>query len=139
MAAIATALTAYSSATGVSTATFLTSINSQGTADTGLTAQELAIAVAIGTAMGSTSASNTIHTSTGMSAATDTRTLFTALASVLTAFSSATSNTTSNMATYLTSMINIDTGLTAQEVNLINVFEAALGSVTPSTTTHATV
>ncbi len=139
LAAMATALTAFTSSVGVSTATYNTSILSQGTADTGLTSSEKQIATAIGVSLGSTSASNSIHTSTNLSFGIDGRTLYTAMASVLTAFSSASSVTTATMATALTSMINIDTGLTAVESALITLFTSAIGSATPSTNTHSQV
>ena len=134
LTAMAVVLTAYTSATAVSTATFATSIASQQSADTGLTAAEKLIGTAISSGIGSATPSSFIHGD--LSFSIDAKTLMGAMTSVLTAFSSASGVTTGNFATQLSSVITADTGLSAVESTLVTMLTNAVGSSTPSATIH---
>ena len=138
LTAMVAALTAYSSATGISTATFAASIASQQSADTGLSVYESRILTSLTSAIGSAQPSSSIHSGT-LGFNIEPRTLFTAMASALTAFSSASSVTTGNFATQLSSMINQDTGLTNQEAGLVTLLTSAIGNTQPSSSTHSQV
>jgi len=138
LTAMVSVLTAYTSATGVSTATFATSIGSQQTADTSLSSGESKILTQISSAIGSAQPSSSIHNS-ALGGGVDFRTLYTAMASALTAFSSASSVTTGNFATQLSSMIAIDTGLTSVESGLVTLLTSAVGNATPAASTHSQV
>lgn len=139
LTAVASVLTAYTSATGLSTATFATSMSQQQTADTGLTGPEKNVITAITNAIGSAQPSSSIHGSSNLGGSIDGRTLFTAIASVLTALTSAQSLTTANVATQLSSQINVDTGLSKTESTLVTLFTSAIGNTQPSSSTHGVV
>ena len=61
LTAMASVLTAYTSAVGVSTATFATAISNQISVDTGLTATEQSVATLISSAIGSITPSSNIN------------------------------------------------------------------------------
>lgn len=136
LTAMASVLTAYTSAVGVSTATFATAISNQISVDTGLTATEQSVATLISSAIGSITPSSNINQ--GMTAI-QTRSLYAAMTSVLTAFSSASSVTTGNYATQLSSLITADTGLTSIESGLVTLFTSAIGNTQPSSSAHSQV
>ncbi len=136
LTAMVSVITAYTSATALSTATFATSIASQASADTGLTAGEKVILTQVTSAIGSAQPSSSIHAIVG---AIDTRTLYTAMASILTALTSAQGLSTATLATNLSSMITADAGLTNQEKGLVTLFTSAIGNTQPSSSTHSQV
>lgn len=137
LTAMVSAITAYTSATALSTTTFAASMASQASADTGLTAAEKAIITQVTSAIGSAQPSSSIHGNT--LGVPDTRTLYTAFASILTALTSAQSLSTTNVATQLSSMVSADTGLTKQESALVTLFTSAIGNTQPSSSTHSQV
>ncbi len=136
--AMASILTAFTSCTGVSTATFAASLNSQLVADTSLTAAEKNIITAISTGLGSATPSSSIKTSiiNASIGTPDSRTIFGAMTSIITAFSSAVGTTTGNFATALAAQATADTGLTLQEKAMITVLTTGLASSTPSAAAH---
>ena len=137
LTAMVSVITSYTSATGLSTSTFATSMSNQATADTGLTAAEKSIITQVTSALASVTPSSSIHGATlGVN---DTRTIFTAMASILTALTSAQSLSTTNVATQLSSQLTIDTGLTNQEKALVTLFTSAIGNTQPSSSTHGQV
>ncbi len=138
LTAMCVTLTAYTSASGVSTATFAASIASQFSADTALTVQEKAILTQLSTSLSIAAPSSAIHNS-ALGGGIDTRTMFGAMVSALTAWSSASSVTTGNFATQLSSMIAKDTGLTSVESGLVTLLTSAVASTTPSATAHLQV
>ena len=135
--AIASVLTAYTSATGVSTGTFDASIRAQQTADTSLTAWESKMATQVNTGLATVSPSSAIHA--GLAFGIDNRSLVAATASLLTAWSSASGVTTGNLATQFSSQITVDTGLTSVESGLVTLMTSAIASATPSASFHNTV
>lgn len=138
LTAMCSVLTAYTSATGVSTGTFATSIASQISADTTLTSAETKILTQLSTGLGLTTPSSAIHNS-NIGGGLDFRTIFAAMVSAITAFSSASSVTTANFATQLSSMIAKDTGLTSVESTLVTLLTSAIASSTPSNNAHLQV
>ena len=138
LTAMASVITAFTSAVVVSTSTINTSIlqqvTNEGGVATGLTSHEVAIVTAISSAMGSAQPSSSIH---NMAFSMDSRQLYAAMTSLLVALSSATGVTTGNYATQLSSMNAIDTGLNNQEKGLITTFITSLGSSSPATTAHS--
>ena len=136
--AIASVLTAYSSATGVSTATFAASIASQQSADTSLTAWESKMLTQVSTGLSSVTPSTPIHT--GLSFGVDNRSLVAAVASLLTAWTSASGVSTSSLATQITSQIAVQdvAGLTNVEIGLGTLFSSAIATATPSAAFHNT-
>ncbi len=138
LTAMCSVLTAYTSASGVSTATFAASIASQFSADTSLTAAEKAILTALSTGLSSVTPSSSIHNS-NIGGGLDMRTVFGAMVSAVTAWSSASSATTGNFATQLSSMIAKDSGLTSVESGLVTLLTSALASATPAGTAHLQV
>ena len=139
LTAIASVLTAYTSATGVSTASFASSIASQVSADTSLTAWESKILSQVSTGLGSVTPSTSIHSSPNLGFAVDNRTLAAVTASLLTAWSSASGVTTGNLATQFSSQITVDTGLTNVEKGLVTLLTSAIASATPSASFHNSV
>ena len=136
--AIASVLTAYTSATGVSTATFDASIRAQQSADTSLTAWESKMATQVNTGLALVSPSSAVHA--GLSFGVDNRAMVATVASLLTAWSSASGLSTSSYATQLSSQLVQDaSGLTTQEASLVTLLTSALASATPSATFHNTV
>ena len=136
--AIANVLTSYTTATGVSTATFAASIASQQSADTSLTAWESKMLTQVSTGLGSVTPSTSIHAS--LSFGVDNRSLVAVVASLLTAWSSASGLSTSTYATQLSSQLVQDaTGLTTVEASLVTLLTSALASATPSASFHNTV
>ncbi len=135
LTAMVSVITAYTSATALSTATFATSIASQASADTGLTAGEKVILTQVTSAIGSAQPSSSMH----VLSPNDTRTLYTAMASILTALTSAQGLSTATLATNLSSMITADAGLTNQEKALVTLFTSAVGNTQPSSSTHSQV
>jgi hypothetical protein len=136
LTAMINVLTAYTSAVGVSTATFATSIAAQISADTGLTAYESKIATLVSSALASVTPSSS---TAQLSFAIDSRTLYGAMTSILTAFSSASGVSTTVMATQLSSQITVDTGLTSVESGLVTLFTSAVGNTQPSSSAHSQV
>ncbi len=135
---MASVLTAFTSCTGVSTATFAASMASQQSADTSLTAAEKVIITALTTSLGSvtpTSSFNAsiINASVGIP---DGRTIYGAMTSILTAFSSAVGTTTGNLNTAIQAQITADTGLTLQEKAMLTSFTSGIATATPSLTAH---
>ena len=134
LTAMVSAITAYSSATGVSTATIATSIAAQATADTGLTGYETNICTAVSAALSSVTPSTNIH---NLAFSINPRVLVAAMTSVLTALSSATGVSTSNFSTQLSSVITADAGMSSVESTMVTAFLAAIGSAQPSSSVRA--
>ncbi len=137
LTAMVSVITAYTSATALSTTTFAASMASQASADTGLTASEKAIITQITSAIGSAQPSSSIHGS--VVNVNDTRTIYAAMTSILTALTSAQGLSTSTLATNLSSMLNADAGLTNQEKALVTLFTSAVGNTQPSSSAHSQV
>ena len=135
--AIASVLTAYTSATGVSTGTFDASIRAQQSADTSLTAWESKMATQVNTGLALVTPSTAVHA--GLAFGVDNRAMVATVASLLTAWSSASGVSTSSYATQLSSQIVQDTGLTNVESGLVTLLTSALASATPSQSFHNTV
>ncbi len=131
-------LTAVTSCTGVSTATFAASMASQASADTSLTLGEKAIITALTSALASVTPSSSFNNSivNVELGAVDTRAIFGAMVSIITAFSSAVGTTTGNFATAMAAQVTADTGLTAQEKAMITVVTTGVASSTPSAAAH---
>ena len=127
-------LTAYTSATGVSTATFAASIASQVSADTSLGGYEKVVLTQISTGLGIVTPSTAVHV--GLAFNIEPRTVFGAIGSALTAWSSASSVTTGNFATQLSSVITADAGLSTVESALVTLFTSAIGTATPTLPLH---
>ncbi len=137
LAAMTSIITAFTSATGVSTATFNTSLGTMGSVDTSLTAQELKIVTLVTTAIFTATPAAAIHN--GTSFPIDSRTLFGAMTSIIVALSSAVGTSTGNFATALAAQQTADTALTSVETGLVTLLTSALASATPSATAHLQV
>ena len=137
--AIASVLTAYTSATGVSTATFDASIRAQQSADTSLTAWESKMATQVNTGLGIATPSSAVHA--GLSFGVDNRSLVATVASLLTAWTSASGVSTSSLATQITSQIAVQDvlGLTSVEAALGTLLSSAIATTTPSAAFHNSV
>ncbi len=136
---MASVLTAFTSCTAVSTATFAASLAAQVAADTSLTVQEKSIITAMTTCLSSVTPSSSfnasiINNSIGIP---DSRTMFGAMSSILTAFSSAVGTSTANFNTAMLAQVTADTGLNAQEKAMITSFTTGLASSTPSAAAHS--
>lgn len=136
---MASVLTAYTSCTALSTATFAASMASQASADTSLTAAEKQIITALTSALASSQPSSNIHSASGLSFPIESKTVFGAMVSILTALTSAQGLTTGNVATQLSSQITVDTGLSSVESTFVTLLTTALASSTPSAAAHAQV
>ena len=136
LTAMVAVLTAFTSATGVSTATFATSIAAQVSADTGLTAYESKIATIVSSALAATTPSCNVA---ALSFSIESKALYGAMTSVLTAFSSATGTSTTNFAAALANQQSADTGLTNVETGLVTLFTSAIGNTQPSSSAHSQV
>ncbi len=135
---MASVLTAFTSCTGVSTATFAASMASQQSADTSLTAAEKSIITAMTTCLSSvtpTSSFNASIINAGLGVP-DGRTIYAAMTSIITAFSSAVGTSTANLNTAIQAQITADTGLTIQEKAMLNGFSSGIATATPSLTAH---
>lgn len=138
--AMASILTAFTSCTGVSTATFAASMASQQSADTSLSVQEKAIITAMTTCLSSVTPSSSFMASiinAPGGGVIDGRTLYGAMTSILTAFSSAVGTSTANLNTAIQAQITADTGLTTQEVKMLTSFTSGIATATPSLTAHS--
>ena len=135
LTAMCSVLTAYTSAVGVSTGTFATSIANKLSLDTSLSAAEAAILTQLSTGLGVTSPSSAIHNS-NLGGGIGMKQMFGAMVSAITAWSSASSVSTSAFATQLSCMINVDTGLTSTESTFVTLLTSALASATPSNNAH---
>ena len=135
---MASVLTAFTSCTGVSTATFAASMASQQSADTSLTVQEKVLITAMTTCLSSVTPSSSfiasiINASVGIP---DSRTIYGAMTSILTAFSSAVCTSTANLNTAILAQQSADTGLTVTEKAMITSFTSGIATATPSLTAH---
>ncbi len=136
LTAMCSVLTALTSATGVSTATFAASMAAQQSADTSLTLAEKQIITAFTTALSNASPASCIH---ALSFPIDTRTAFAAMVSIITAFSSAVGTTTGNFNTALGTQRTADTALTSVESGLSTLLSSAIATTTPSANAHLQV
>ncbi len=136
---MASVLTAFTSCTGVSTATFAASMASQQSADTSLSVQEKAIITAMTTCLGSVTPTSSFNASiiNASLGVPDGRTIYAAMTSILTAFSSAVGTTTGNLNTAIQAQITADTGLTLQEKAMLTAFTSGIATATPSLTAHS--
>ncbi len=135
---MASVLTAFTSCTGVSTATFAASMASQQSADTSLTVQEKSIITAMTTCLSSVTPSSSfiasiINNSIGIP---DGRTMYAAFTSILTAFSSAVGTSTANLNTAILAQVSADTGLNTMEKAMLTSFTSGIATSTPSATAH---
>ncbi len=136
---MASILTAFTSCTGVSTATFAASMAAQVVADTSLTASEKAVITAMTSALASVTPSSNFNASivNASLSSVDSRTIYGAMTSIITAFSSAVGTTTGNLNTAVLAQITADTGLTTQEKVMLTSFTSGIATATPSLTAHS--
>ena len=139
VAAVASLLTAWSSASGLSTSSYATQLSSQLVQDaTGLTTVEASLVTLLTSALASATPSASFHNTVGC---VDTRQILTFFASAMRAMclahASGTTTDCSQLVTSQATMNTADTGLTNQEKSITSALTSGVNSATPSTSIHS--